>query len=136
MDTKFQIKKVKVSFSEQHKKLIWFIWPTKDKFIPFKREFKPNKLDDVWFCHRSKKCYYSFFFCFLCTKSSRQTFLDWLDYFFLLYSVQRGLRYCCSSSSQTWVIFLPNRNFYEKVISWPAGSDVKMKGFSNICSKS
>ena len=27
----------------------------------------------------------------------------------------------CLSSSQTWVIFLPNRNFPEKVISWPAG---------------
>ena len=28
----------------------------------------------------------------------------------------------CLSSSQTWVIFLPNRNFYEKSISYPAGS--------------
>ena len=28
----------------------------------------------------------------------------------------------CLSSSQTWVIFWPNRNFYEKSISYPAGS--------------
>ena len=27
-----------------------------------------------------------------------------------------------STFSKTWVIFLPNRNFYEKSISWPLGS--------------
>ena len=42
-----------------------------------------------------------------------------------------------STFSKTWAIFLPNRNFYEKLISWSPGSP-KVRGqneglFCNIC---
>ena len=40
-----------------------------------------------------------------------------------------------SNSYQTWAIFLPNRNFYEKSISWllgPSMSEVMMKDIEHI----
>ena len=44
-----------------------------------------------------------------------------------------------STSSQIWAIFLPNRNFYEKLISWPPESPKvrsQNEGYiSNIFSK-